>query len=132
MKIIASIKNSFQKHDVIVSTSNNEKSIEIESKAGGFGSSINGNELLFLSLATCICNDIYREASKQNIVIESVEVLVSGEFGGEGEPAKNISYEVKVDSVNHSKEEIAALILKVDGVAEIHNTLRKGIEIILK
>ena len=132
MKITALVKNSFQKHEVVVSTADNSKTIAIESKADGLGSSINGGELLFLSLATCFCNDVYREAGKRNLEIDNVEVVVSGEFGGEGEPAKHISYEVKVEAAKHSEEEIAALIKRVDEVAEIHNTLRKGIEIKLR
>ena len=132
MKVFASIKNSFQNHETVVGTEDNSKSITIEPKSDGFGSSANGAELLFLSLATCFCNDVYREAKKRSLEIEAVDVLVSGEFGGEGEPAKSISYEVKIKAPKHSKEEIAALIKKVDDVAEIHKTLRNGIEINLK
>jgi uncharacterized OsmC-like protein len=35
---------------------------------------------LFLALATCYCNDIYREAAKRNIKVDSVEVEVEGTF----------------------------------------------------
>jgi uncharacterized OsmC-like protein len=42
--------------------------------------------LLFLALATCYCNDIFREAAKQGLKIDGVEVKVEGEFGAEGEP----------------------------------------------
>jgi len=61
--------------------------------------------------------------------ISLVEVKVSGEFGKEGEPGSNISYEAKVESVNSTAEEIEALVEYVDGIAEIHNTLRKGVEV---
>ncbi len=64
--------------------------------------------------------------------IEAVEVTVSGEFGKEGEPAKNITYEVKVQAAHHSAHEVAELIQQVDQVAEIHNTLRKGVSVTLK
>jgi hypothetical protein len=50
-----------------------------------------------------------------------VAVTVSGEFD-KGEAAKNISYEVKIESPN-SEQEIAELIEHVDRIAEIHNTL---------
>ncbi len=50
------------------------------SKENGYGSSASGGELLFLALATCYCNDIYREAAKKNIKVESVEVDVEGDF----------------------------------------------------
>jgi OsmC-like protein len=47
----------------------------------GYGSGTNGGELLFLVLATCYSNDVYREARKRGIQVESVEVEVTGEFG---------------------------------------------------
>lgn len=129
MQISASIKNSDQQHHIVVSTEGNEKVLAIPAKAEGYGSSVNGGELLFLSLATCFCNDIYREAAKRKMEISLVEVKVSGEFGKEGELGSNISYEAKVESVNSSAEEIEALVEYVDGIAEIHNTLRKGVEV---
>lgn len=132
MKISASIKSSFQLHEANVETENNKKIISITPKTEGYGSSINGGELLFLSLATCFCNDLYREATKRNIKIDTLEIIVSGEFGGEGEPAKNITYKVQVQAKEHSDAQIYDLIEKVDKIAEIHNTLRKGINVELK
>lgn len=90
---------------------------------------MNGGELLFLALATCFCNDLYREAKRRNLEISNVDVEVFGDFGAEGEPAQNISYKVSLEAPNLSQEEIAAFIKKVDEVAEIHKTLRNGIEI---
>jgi len=132
MKISASIRNEFQKHAVTVHTDGRQREVQIPSKEGGYGSSLNGGELLFLSLATCFCNDTYREAARRNVKIASVEVTVAGEFGKEGEAASNISYEVKIESPGCSADEIADLIRHVDSVAEIHNTLRSGIPVTLK
>ena len=129
MKITATVNNIYNKHDIIVSTNNNQKSINIAAKTKGFGSSVNGGELLFLALATCFCNDIYREAAKRKINITSVEVNVTGEFVGEGESASNIQYEAKIEAPDHTEKEIKDLIIYVDKVAEVHNTLRKGIEL---
>jgi uncharacterized OsmC-like protein len=128
VKIEARLINSGNDHQVMVSTNNNAKAIRISAKAEGTGSSVNGGELLFTALATCVCNDIYREAARRNIVISLIDVKVTGEFGGEGEPAKKISYHVKIDSPNHHHE-IQKLIADVDGVAEIHKTLRQGIDV---
>jgi uncharacterized OsmC-like protein len=83
-------------------------------------------------LATCVCNDIYREAAKRLINVDNVEVTVTGEFGKEGEEAKNIVYSVNVDSSSHSAEEIQQLIEHVDAVAEVHATLRKGVKVVLQ
>lgn len=128
MKIVATINNRLNNNDIVVSTNDNNKSISIPSKSSGQGSSINGGELLFLSLATCFCNDLYREADRRHIKIESLEVSVSGDFGGEGEPASNIIYKVFIKS-DHEETEINDLIHHVDKVAEIHNTLRKGTKV---
>ena len=66
MKVSAIVKNQKDKHEVTVSTNSMSRSITIPPKVEGNGSSVNGAELLLLSLATCYCNDIYREAAKRN------------------------------------------------------------------
>jgi uncharacterized OsmC-like protein len=104
--------------------------LSIAPKADGFGSSANGGELLFLALATCYCNDIYREAKKRRIEVQSVEVEVFGEFGGEGEGARNIQYRATVEA-GAPREEILALMRHTDTVAEIHNTLRSSVPVAL-
>jgi organic hydroperoxide reductase OsmC/OhrA len=131
MNIVATIKNSAQQNTVTVATEGNQKEISIPAKPNGQGSSVNGGELLFLSLATCFCNDIYREAARRQIDIQSIEVNVSGEFGKEGEPASNIRYNVEIQS-EAPKNVISELIAHVDTVAEIHNSLRKGISVSLQ
>lgn len=123
MKISAPVDNSQGQHYVTLTTNDNSHSIVIPSKPTGFGSSANGGELLFLALATCYCNDIYREAAKRNIKVEKVEVEVSGDFGVEGEGAKNVTYHAKVHAKG-TEAEIRALMEHTDKVAEIQNTLR--------
>jgi organic hydroperoxide reductase OsmC/OhrA len=96
MKIAARVSNTSSGHRVEVETDGREQSIGIPPKVTGRGSSINGGELLFAALATCFCNDLYREASKRNISVEDVRVEVSGTFGGPGEPARDVVYRVEV------------------------------------
>jgi uncharacterized OsmC-like protein len=103
----------------------------IPPRPSGYGSSANGGELLFLALATCYCNDIYREAAKRGLNIEQVEVTVEGDFGAEGDPAKNVTYRAKVTG-QASEAEIRELISHTDQVAEIHNTLRVITPVILE
>ena len=123
MKVTAKVENSKDNHQVTLRTNDNVHSIVIPPKSTGYGSSANGGELLFLALATCYCNDIYREAAKRNIKVERVEVEVDGDFGAEGEPAKNVTYRAKVKA-QASEEEIRELMRFTDNVAEIQNTLR--------
>lgn len=123
MKIKASIINHQNTNKVLLQTNDKVHSIIIPPKAIGFGSSANGGELLFLSLAACYTNDIYREANKRGIAVHKIEVEVNGDFGLEGEPAKNISYNVEV-TADANEETINELIYTTDKLAEIHNTLR--------
>lgn len=129
MIISASIKNKKDFNNIILNTDKNSHSLDITTKPSGYGSIINGGELLFLALATCFCNDIYREAEKRKMKIESVYVEVTGEFGGVGEPAKNIVYTANVNAPEYSKEDINHLLEFTDKVAEIHNTLRLGVDV---
>ena len=131
MKITAKVENSKDNHQVTLQTNEHIHSITIPSRSTGYGSSANGGELLFLALATCYCNDIYREAAKRNIKVERVEVEVNGDFGAEGEPAKNVTYRAKVFAPA-SEEEIRELMTFTDTVAEIQNTLRLGTPVVLR
>jgi organic hydroperoxide reductase OsmC/OhrA len=128
MKITANIQNSQGQHDVTLTTNDKSHSIVIPSKSSGPGSSVNGGELLFLALATCYCNDLYREAAKRNIKVEKVEVEVSGDFGEEGTGAQNVTYCAKVYAKG-TDEEIRELMRHTDSVAEIQNTLRAGTDV---
>lgn len=130
MKVSASIKSNFNHHKVVVESDNAAKVIQISPKTSGYGSSVNGGELLLLSLATCFCNDLYREAGKRNITVSGVEVLFKGEFSAEGEPGTDFSYSAKVSS-DAPEAEIKDLIASTDRIAEIHNTLRKGVPVLL-
>lgn len=126
MKISAQVKSSEGSHEVYLKTNENAHSIEIPPKASGFGSSANGGELLFLALATCYCNDIYREAAKRNIKVRNVQVEVSGDFGETpGSRAENLSYRAIVEAEG-SEADILDLMRHTDTVAEIQNTLRQA------
>ena len=130
MQISATIKSSFNQQVNIVQTNETVQELSISTKASGFGSTINGGELLLLSLATCFCNDIYREAAKRNISVSGVEVVCAGEFGAEGEPGSNFQYTAQVIS-DAPTAQIDELIAHTDRIAEVHNTLRKGVSITL-
>jgi organic hydroperoxide reductase OsmC/OhrA len=136
MKISALVQNSEGQNSVTLRTNDHVHNLSIPPKQTGFGSSANGGELLFLALATCYCNDVYREAAKRGLKVERVEVEVEGDFGAEGEPAKNVAYRAKV-TAQASEAEVRELMRQTDQVAEIQNTLRvetpvtfSGIEIV--
>ena len=127
MRINAEVRNQEGKHEVLLTTNDQSYSIPIPSKSTGFGSKANGGELLLLALATCYCNDIYREAEKRNIKVRSVEVTVEGEFL---QSAQNVTYRARV-SAEASEDEIKSLMLHTDQIAEIQNTLRSATTVTL-
>ena len=123
MRIRARVRNTAGMHQATPQTNDQMHAINIPPKPNGLGSGINGGELLFLALATCYCNDVYREAEKRRIPVQGVEVEVAGAFGTESEPAKNVTYRVKV-TARGPEAEMRDLLQHTDRVAEIHNTLR--------
>jgi uncharacterized OsmC-like protein len=123
--ISALVRNARSSHDVNVTTADSTKAVNIPPRQGGFGSSVNGGEFLMLALATCYCNDLYREAARLGIGIESCEVEASADFEGVGLAAKNVRYRARVAS-GASAEAVSRLLRETDAVAEVHNTLRAG------
>ena len=130
MKFSARVQNNPKDHQVTLKVGDKEQSLPIASKPTG-GSSVSGGELLFLALATCYCNDIYREAAQRAMKVESVEVEVTGDFEAEGKPATNIVFRAKIRA-NATDDEIRELMSHTDAVAEIQNTLRAGIPVRLE
>jgi organic hydroperoxide reductase OsmC/OhrA len=129
MQIAASVRNRPGHHEASVRTNTATQSLTIAAKAAG-GSAVNGGELLMLALATCYCNDLYREAARLGIAIDGVEVEASADFNGIGLAATNIRYRARVDS-GAPAAAIATLLRETDAVAEIHNTVRAGVPVTL-
>lgn len=130
MKISAFVRNSISEHQASVSSGVDTKKLSIAAKAVGRGSEINGGELLMLALATCYCNDLFREAERLGIVLDDVEVTASADFPGIGLSARNIRYSTHVQS-RVPKEKIDKLLVATDKVAEVHNTIRSGMNVVL-
>ena len=131
MQIHARVESRRDQHQVTLRTNGQSHTVLIPPKPSGFGSSANGGELLALALATCYCNDLYREAATRDIKVHAVEVEVEAQFGGVGEPARQIRYRAKVTS-DASDEVVRQLMEHTDRVAEVHNTLRSGIAVELE
>jgi organic hydroperoxide reductase OsmC/OhrA len=105
--------------------------VKVSPKATGRGSSINGGEFLMLALATCYCNDLYREAATLGLSLESVEVDATADFPGVGLAATNIRYRARVIS-SEPVSAVDKLLRQTDSVAEIQNTLRAGVPVVLE
>lgn len=131
MQISARVDSRRDRHEVTLRTNGQSHTLAIPPKPGGFGSSANGGELLALALATCYCNDLYREAAARGIEVQGVEVEVEARFGGIGEPARQIRYRAKV-TADAPDEVVRRLVEHTDRMAEVHNTLRAGIRVELE
>lgn len=124
MQILAQLRNTASDHQVSVSTAGGARPLDVAGRPGG-GSAVNGGEFLMLALATCYCNDLYREAARLQITLTAVEVEASAEFDGIGLAARDIRYRARVASPAPA-ERIEQLLRETDAVAEVHNTLRAG------
>jgi len=128
MEIAAVVTSSASGHEVTVRTGASTQSVAVPAKSAGRGSNVNGGEFLMLALATCFCNDLYREAQRLGIPIEAAQVEAFAEFPRIGLAATNIGYRAKVQSPAPASE-IARLLRETDAVAEVHNTVRAGIPV---
>ena len=128
--IEAHVDNARNAHHAAVTTNGLVREIAIPPRSTGFGSSANGGELLCLALATCYCNDVHREARPRGIDVLRVEVRASAEFGAPGAATTRLAYRVRVEA-RAPEQAIRELIEHTDRVAEIQNTLRLGLPVLL-
>ena len=94
---------------------------------GGDGIGFNGGQLLYLAVAGCVSNDIYREAAGMGVRVDSVRVRVTGDFGGDPPVSGPISYEVEIEGAD--SERLRELVEHVDRIAEIPNSLRGATQV---
>ena len=102
--------------------------IDRPTEGGGRGLGFNGGQLLYLAVAGCISNDLFREARTAGIELCTVRVKVSGDFVGDPAVSEEIHYGVELTG-NATDNELSALIEQVDHVAEIPNSLRQGTQV---
>ena len=98
MRIRATVRNTASSHATTVESGEARRSLSVPPKPAGRGSAVNGGEFLMLALATCYCNDLFREAARLGLVLDAVEVEASAEFAGVGLAATDIRYAARVQS----------------------------------
>ena len=99
--------------------------VDRPTEGGGGGLGFNGGQLLYLAVAGCISNDLFREARTAGIELESVRVKVGGDFVGEPPVSDEILYEVELKG-DAPEARLQDLVDQVDEIAEIPNSLRQG------
>lgn len=131
MEISARVSSAPGSLEARVRTGSSEHALVVAPKPGGGGSATNGGEFLMLALATCYCNDLYREALRLGIPLDAVQVEATAEFEGIGLAASSVRYRAQVTSAAGA-ETIERLLRETNAVAEVHNTLRKGVPVELR
>jgi uncharacterized OsmC-like protein len=96
--------------------------------AGGGGLGFNGGQLLYLAIAGCVSNDLFREARAEGIELTSVCVRVRGDFSGDPAVSEAVEYEVELEG-DAPRERLDDLVERVDRIAEIPNSLRNGTDV---
>jgi uncharacterized OsmC-like protein len=61
-------------------------------EVGGGGLGFNGGQLLYLAVAGCVSNDLFREARAAGITLTHVRVRVRGDFTGDPPVSEAIEY----------------------------------------
>lgn len=98
--------------------------------AGGAGLGFNGGQLLYLSIAACVSNDLYREAATMGITLHRVAIEVDGDFPKRGAPSTPISVAVEIEA--DADDVVDALLAEVDRIAEIPNSLRGTTPVVIR
>jgi putative redox protein len=97
-------------------------------EAGGGGLGFNGGQLLNLAVAGCISNDLFREAAHAGIALRRIRVAARSDYAGEPAVSTPIEYDVEVEG-DAPTEALRDLVDRVDRIAEIPNSLRRGTEV---
>jgi putative redox protein len=92
---------------------------------GGGGLGFNGGQLLYLAVAGCVSNDLFREADAAGLTLRRVRVSVRGAFAGDPPVSTTIDYDVEIDG-DAPEARLRELVEHVDRIAEIPNSLRDG------
>jgi uncharacterized OsmC-like protein len=101
--------------------------VDRPAEAGGGGKGFNGGQLLYLAVAGCISNDLFREAPRFGVELRSVRVTVDGDFSGDPAISGAVTYDVELSGSG----DLEALVREVDRIAEIPNSLRNGTPVAL-
>jgi uncharacterized OsmC-like protein len=84
-----------------------------------------GGHVLHLAVASCVLNDVYREAEALGVDVTGVRVTAAGGFDSATWQSTGIDYSVEVSS-DAPADQLAHLLALVDQVAEIPQAIRAG------
>jgi OsmC-like protein len=88
----------------------------------------NGAGVLHVAVALCVLNDTFREGRDRGLDLSGVRVSARGEFDDRTWQSTGVTYALEVDS-RAGDDEVAALVARVDEVAEVPRALRAGMTV---
>lgn len=102
--------------------------VDRPAEAGGSGQGFSGGQLLNLAVAGCISNDLFREAARAGITLRRVRVAALSDYLGDPAVSTPIEYQVEVEG-EAPQNSLRELVERVDEIAEIPNSIRRGTEV---
>jgi uncharacterized OsmC-like protein len=114
----------------IGSAGTNTLVVDRPADGGGRGIGFNGGQLLYLAIGGCVSNDLFREAAALGIRLSTVRVVVRGDFSGSPAVSEPVTYDVELAG-DATPDQLQALVARVDLIAEIPNSLRRGTAVTL-
>jgi putative redox protein len=102
--------------------------VDRPAEADGGGQGFNGGQLLNLAVAGCVSNDLFREAAREGIQLRRVRVTARSDYAGDPPVSAPIEYEVELEG-DAPEEALRELVERVDRIAEIPGSLRRGTEV---
>ena len=99
--------------------------IDRPADGGGQDLGFNGAELLHLAVAGCVSNDLFREARTLGVRLTRVAITARGELSGNPPASGGIGYSVEVWG-DAPASALRELVARVDAIAEIPSSLRRG------
>lgn len=102
--------------------------VDRPAEAGGSGQGFSGGQLLNLAVAGCISNDLFREAARAGITLRRVRVAILSDYLGDPAVSTPIEYQVEVEG-EAPQNSLRDLVERVDEIAEIPNSIRRGTEV---
>ena len=88
----------------------------------------NGAGVLHVAVALCVLNDTFRESRDRGVEVRGVRVSTRGEFDPDTWASTGVTYALEVDSPS-AEDDVAALVARVDEVAEVPRALRAGMTV---
>lgn len=95
-----------------------------EGRAGGMGLGFNGGQMIALAIGGCFCNDLRYVAEAMGVDLDTIEVDVEIELGGQ--PLLVTSATMRVHVTAGPGVDVAEVIRRAEADSTVSNSVRAG------